>query len=337
MGFRLQLPPVVAAATGAMLLTGLIAAPAIGGQAEATAGSRRHGHQLRSHASSWKQWHREPDHHWDRSRGRRRHAGDRRSLASCVKAAKVWSDRDRADRQRQAERCRRPRPRQPVRATLASLRPTRLAQPTIPRRPAVTSADDDEDEPADSIDGEPEPGSSSPTTVCEPTTTTTRPPTTSGTTTSTSTTTSSSTTTTTTTTTTEPPTTSETTTTSTITTTRALTTPTRSAGEQPPGYVPQRAGPSGTGAEPTTTTTPRPPGHGFQPAGTTTTSQPAGATGTSQPAGTAGSPTSTVCEPTGGGQLPATGSSAIPLFVAVVALFAGGLSVLLATRIRPVD
>jgi LPXTG-motif cell wall-anchored protein len=44
-----------------------------------------------------------------------------------------------------------------------------------------------------------------------------------------------------------------------------------------------------------------------------------------------------VCEPTGGGQLPATGSSAIPLFVAVVALFAGGLSVLLATRIRPVD
>jgi LPXTG-motif cell wall-anchored protein len=44
-----------------------------------------------------------------------------------------------------------------------------------------------------------------------------------------------------------------------------------------------------------------------------------------------------VCEPTGGGQLPATGSSAISLFVAVAALFAGGLSVLLAARIRPAD
>jgi hypothetical protein len=311
MGFRLHLPPV--AATGAMLLTGLIAAPAMTGQAEATAGPRRHGHdQVRSHARSWKQWHRERDDHWDQPRGRRHYASDRRLLASCTKAARVGSNRDRADRQRLAELCRRSRPRQPVRSTPATLRPTQLAPPTTPRRPAATSAGEDEDEPADIIDVEPEPGSRSPTTVCEPTTTT-RPPSTSGTpTTSTSSSSSSTTTTTTTTTTTEPPTTSEMTTTSTITTTRALTTPTSSAGEQPPGYDPQPAGPTGT-------------------------SQPAGTTGTSQPAGNAGASTSTVCEPTGGGQLPSTGSSAIPLFVAVVALFAGGLSVLLAARIRPAD
>jgi hypothetical protein len=44
MGFRLHLPPVLAAVTGAMLLIGLVAAPAMTRQAEATAGPRRHGH-----------------------------------------------------------------------------------------------------------------------------------------------------------------------------------------------------------------------------------------------------------------------------------------------------
>ena len=81
MGFRLHLPPSLAIAMGAVLLVGLITAPALTGQAEATASQRHHGRgqdQFRSTARGWKQWHRERDHHWERPWNRRHQASDRR-------------------------------------------------------------------------------------------------------------------------------------------------------------------------------------------------------------------------------------------------------------------
>ena len=333
MGFRLHLSRILAIATGAILFVGLLAAPA-------TAGTHRSRHDhRRSHAGSWKQWHRERDHP-ARFRNRHHHARHRRSpeawkqhrhparslrpIASCIQEAKLWSNRVRAGRH-PAKHCRRSQPRRPIRSAPATLRPTQpVSHATQPARlagggrPAATSGH----EPADVIGVAPTPTSSPPTTVCEPTTTTTtRAPTTSGTTTTT---------------TTQAPTTSGTTTTTSTTTTQAPTsttvepTTTTTSGQPPttqttsPSYVPAPANQAGPTASPTTT--------GYQPAGPTGTSAP---TTTLQASTTAQPTTSTVCQPNAGGQLPSTGSSALPMLAAVVVLFAGGLSVLRIARTRP--
>ena len=366
MGFRLHLSPMLAVATGAIFLAGLIAAPAMTGKVGAAASTRRYSHDhFRSHARPWKQWHRERD-YLDRSSDRRHHARDRhppkawkqhrhpahsqQPIASCIQKARVWSNRDRAGRRHLAKHCRRSQPRRPVHGAPAPLRPTQPAsqatepaQPPSLRQPAATSPH----EPADVTGVTPTPMPGSPTTVCEPTTTsirvttttTTQAPTTSGT--STTTTTRAPTTSgTTTTTTTRAPTTSGTTTTvepTTETTPRQPpTTQTSSAGGQSPGpsYVPNPANSSDPSAQTVTTATVKPPSYSFQPAGPTGTSAP---TTTMQASTIAQPTTSTVCEPTGGGRLSSTGSAVLPLLAAVVALFAGGFSVLLMARNRPAE
>jgi LPXTG-motif cell wall-anchored protein len=316
-GFRLHLPPSLAVTTGAVLLAGLITAPALTGQAEATASPRHHGQghdQSRSTARAWKRWHRENDHHWEKSWNRHHHTSDRRwpkawkkrwqqardprPITSCIRAAKAWSDRDRAGHRRLAKLCVTSRRRRPVRPSPAHhqpFQPVRPAAPTTTRRPTTTSPGN----PPASTDVEPTTSSSPPTTVCEPATTTTS-------------------------TTIEPTTTS---TTIEPTTTSTTIEPTTTEGTTASTGAPPTTGNS---QPPDPSYVPDPPDSEPAPAETTTNTTTGGPTTTTR------SPTtSTVCAPsTSPGQLPSTGSGATPLLMAGVALLASGLSILLARRGR---
>jgi LPXTG-motif cell wall-anchored protein len=346
MGLRLQLPPMLAATMGALLVAGLVAAPAPGA-AEAPASTRRHGHDDVRSARSWTSRHRQGDYRSDRPGSRHRHARDHRPprawtqrrhrardrlhIDACVAAAGAWSWQSRARHRVLVRRCLGVEPRRPGRPIPVLRPPARLVRPAAPPRPLTASTD----EPPAVAGAGPTPSSrpiasgmsgteGSPTTVCEPTTTSTRPPRTSGPTTTTSTTTTGTTTTTTTT----PPTTDTTSGTATSGTSASTSTTTT-------GPPPTRTG--SAGGQPTGR-----PSYEFPPAvpppsnGGPTSSDTMGTSGGVSPTGpneAGGSATTTVCEPAGG-RLPSTGSDAAPLLLAAFALFASGLGVLLAVRSR---